>query len=265
MTHRSGTVFVVLDSLDEAKNRSELLKFIEISSWPRNKLHILLASRDEPDIHATLVPLIQAINIIDVQQHINMDIRTHVRSRLSHDPALRKWRGDSKAQHDIEILCSINLSHQKTAIKAFQWLVCSKRLLRLGEIVDVLAIDVDAELRIDPDQRLLEHESIRDICSRLITITSSTSSIVGDKTHATEKRLPRLVRSILEEGVNLEARHVLIQTGNTALQIAAGYGDIEIVNLLVKFGADINAPGPYYGGRALRCAALKGHDDVVNA
>jgi len=68
------------------------------------------------------------------------------------------------------------------------------------------------------------------------------------------------VRRILDEGTpDLNA------TGSydyTALTIAAGHGDIEIVKLLLNAGADVNAIGNY-GQTALILAAQDAHLDVV--
>lgn len=70
------------------------------------------------------------------------------------------------------ILCKIDESYRRLAIKAFKWLVYSQRPLEVQELVEVLAIDVEDEHPFDVDRRLPEHEDLLLICSSLVTVTS---------------------------------------------------------------------------------------------
>ena len=52
--------------------------------------------------------------------------------------------------------------------------------------------------------------------------------------------------------------------GRTALQVAAGFGHMEVVDKLLSKGADVNAPAKLIDGRtALQAAAERGHMEVV--
>jgi hypothetical protein len=74
--------FIILDALDECKERVELLGLIEeIVNWKLDKLHILATSRRERDIEESLESLI--IGQICIQSAlVNADIHTHICERL---------------------------------------------------------------------------------------------------------------------------------------------------------------------------------------
>ena len=80
-------------------------------------------------------------------------------------------------------------------------------------------------------------------------------------TFATEHGLSCLVQRLLKHGVDPDSRDV---HGNTALQVAGKMGYLEIAEILLKYGADPNAPPLGCGTRALCSAALSGCDEVVN-
>ncbi|KAL8915146.1 MAG: hypothetical protein Q9172_006935 [Xanthocarpia lactea] len=103
------TTFIVLDALDECNadeciSRSELLRLIEsIDLWHQDGLHMLLTSRTEPEIRMTMESLNHGPYKINIQKSlITEDIRTHVRSRLSHDPNLKRWQKVPNALQEIE-------------------------------------------------------------------------------------------------------------------------------------------------------------------
>ena len=105
-----GTTFIVLDALDECNadgcnSRSELLRLIEsIDLWHQDGLHMLLTSRTEPEIRMTMESLNHGPYSINIQKSlITEDIRTHVRSRLSHDPNLKRWQKVPDALQEIEV------------------------------------------------------------------------------------------------------------------------------------------------------------------
>jgi hypothetical protein len=83
--------FIILDALDECKEREELLGLIEtIINWKLEILHLLATSRRVNDIEETLTPLIT--DQICIQSAlVDADIRIHIRERLQNDPKLRKW------------------------------------------------------------------------------------------------------------------------------------------------------------------------------
>jgi hypothetical protein len=58
-----------------------------------------------------------------------------------------------------------------------QWLVYSARPLRIKEVVKVLAIETEGELRFDSDGRFEKPRDILSICSSLITTVSTEHNV----------------------------------------------------------------------------------------
>ena len=104
MIQASGTTFIVLDALDECNSRGELLRLIgTIGAWDQADVHILLTSRSETEVRSTIESLDCRKFITDIQTSLNTeDIHTHIRSRLSLDADLKRWRKDATALEDIE-------------------------------------------------------------------------------------------------------------------------------------------------------------------
>jgi hypothetical protein len=96
--------FVILDALDECKERQNLLEDIdEIVTWKMGKLHILATSRRENDIRESLEPLINDENTICIQSElVTDDIRTYIHERLLTDRKLRRWQKKPEVQREIE-------------------------------------------------------------------------------------------------------------------------------------------------------------------
>jgi len=72
------------------------------------------------------------------------------------------------------ILCGIDEAYLVDARKILTWLAYSVRPLRLEEIAEVVAIDLDSSHKFDPKRRLLDSRDLLFICSSLVTIVSST-------------------------------------------------------------------------------------------
>ncbi|KFY94925.1 hypothetical protein V498_03651 [Pseudogymnoascus sp. VKM F-4517 (FW-2822)] len=112
--------YIILDALDECKNRAELMDILsQITSWQLDKLHVLVTSRKERDIETSLESLVQGQNIICLESGlVDGDIQKYVRQRLLDDASLKKWQKYSDVQHEIE-----------TALTGgprgmFRWAVC---------------------------------------------------------------------------------------------------------------------------------------------
>jgi hypothetical protein len=97
-------IFVVLDALDECKERRELLKDIDkIARWKMGKLHILTTSRREKDIDELLDSLVNDERKFCIQNElVNDDIRAYIQKRLQGDPNLKRWRNKPEVQQEIE-------------------------------------------------------------------------------------------------------------------------------------------------------------------
>ena len=97
-------VYVIIDALDECRDREQLLPLIEaIIGWKLGNLHMLATSRQERDIEECVGPLASAqINLHSVQ--VNTDIHTHLRERLQSDPKLKKWPAKIHGQIEAALM-----------------------------------------------------------------------------------------------------------------------------------------------------------------
>ncbi len=93
-------VFIIIDALDECREREELLSLINgIVGWKMRQLHMLATSRKETDINEALEPLIT--DQISIQSGlVDADIQIHLQERLHNDPKLKRW--PAKVQTEIE-------------------------------------------------------------------------------------------------------------------------------------------------------------------
>ena len=96
--------FIVVDALDECKEREQLLADIqEFIQWQLEGLHILVTSRREGDIKVTLDPLVKVNQNIDIQSEVvDKDIRVFVREVIQSAQGLRRWRNKPVVQDEIE-------------------------------------------------------------------------------------------------------------------------------------------------------------------
>ena len=90
--------YVVLDALDEARPREDMLDLIrQMLSWKLPRLHVLVTSRREMDIDSTLSPLITSR--LEMQKSlVDIDISIYINKRLECDSRLQKWSPDIKAE-----------------------------------------------------------------------------------------------------------------------------------------------------------------------
>ena len=87
--------FIILDALDESKERKDLLALLEtLNSWGSEKLYILATSRRERDIEETLKPLVTSeisLQSTLIDTLIDNDIYTYISKRLQSDLKLKRW------------------------------------------------------------------------------------------------------------------------------------------------------------------------------
>lgn len=97
--------FIILDALDECKDRRDLLQTIgKIHGWQPQGIHTLLTSRQEMDIEHSLGPFISQENKICLQSgFVDEDIRTYIRDRLKTDQGLKRWQNYVEVQKEIEM------------------------------------------------------------------------------------------------------------------------------------------------------------------
>ncbi|KAF7552402.1 hypothetical protein G7Z17_g4370 [Cylindrodendrum hubeiense] len=82
--------------------------------------------------------------------------------------------------------------------------------------------------------------------------------------HPILRRNKELVHLFLEAGANVNEHNQDIWYGRSPLQWAVEVGDLDIMDCLLKAGADVNAPPAFIGGgTALQLAAIQGHIGVA--
>ena len=93
-------VFIILDALDECKERNNLMANVEdMAGWKLASLHRLVK-----DIEESLSELLKDEHRMCVQSARNEgDIRTYVRSRIQTDRRLRRWQKPD-VQTEIETI-----------------------------------------------------------------------------------------------------------------------------------------------------------------
>ena len=97
-------VYVVLDALDECKQRLELMDVLAtVAGWQLQNLHLLMTSRKERDIESSLEDYVDAENAVCLQSGaVDGDIQQYVQERLSSDKSLIKWEKDAAIRQEIE-------------------------------------------------------------------------------------------------------------------------------------------------------------------
>ena len=103
---------VIIDALDECKERGKLLDDIrDFVKWQLGGLHILVTSRREGDIKATLDPLLNENQNIDIHSEVvDRDIRVYIREIVHTAEGLSRWRNKPGVQGEIEKALTENAS-----------------------------------------------------------------------------------------------------------------------------------------------------------
>lgn len=105
-----------------------------------------------------------------------------------------------KTLNDIyeQILFSSNKEYEEEALKIFQWLCFSKRPMRLGEIVDILAVDLTSNFRFVPEQRLADPFDVLSIVgSTMVSVNTTAENDMSTQT--TENQELRLAHYSIKE------------------------------------------------------------------
>ena len=103
LVHSFMDTFIILDALDECKERQKLMPTIEeMAVWKLSSLHILFTSRKEKDIEDSLSTVLDDEQRICIQSApVENDFRDYIRSRIRSDYGLRKWQ-KPEVQTEIE-------------------------------------------------------------------------------------------------------------------------------------------------------------------
>jgi hypothetical protein len=87
------------------------------------------------------------------------------------------------------ILRAIDEEYSQDAFKILQWLAYSARPLRVEELVEVIAVDIEDNPRFDPGKRLPDPLDILTICFSLITTANEVEEDDHGKAIGMEIRL----------------------------------------------------------------------------
>ena len=82
------------------------------------------------------------------------------------------------------ILLNIDKQHNhyyREVLKLLQWLTFSTQPLRLEELAEIVAIDIDETPRFDPERRWPEPQDILMICSSLVTLTTDYNDATDEE------------------------------------------------------------------------------------
>ncbi|KAK3619913.1 hypothetical protein LTR22_025799 [Elasticomyces elasticus] len=112
--------FVVLDALDECSSWNGLFDVIvEMQSWDKYTLRVLLTSRKEVDVEVALEHIVPVDNRTCLESHlVDKDIRTYVQERLAKDKSFKRWQKDSEIQKEIGRTLGRNANGM------FRWAAC---------------------------------------------------------------------------------------------------------------------------------------------
>ena len=94
------------------------------------------------------------------------------------------------------ILCNIDEERYQYAFKILQWLTYSRRPLKLEELAEVVAINVEEDPRFDPDNKFSEPQDILQICPSLISLEDQKP---GDLHNKNNRFIVRLAHFSVKE------------------------------------------------------------------
>jgi Cdc6-like AAA superfamily ATPase len=109
MIEQVKEVWLVLDALDECSTRNGkstegLLSWIrEVFNSEQRNVHVLVTSRPEQDIESGLMKFAHNDDIVPIQSSlISNDILAYIRTRVSEDEGLKRWRNRPDVQNEIK-------------------------------------------------------------------------------------------------------------------------------------------------------------------
>ncbi|KAI4723935.1 hypothetical protein E4T49_08334 [Aureobasidium sp. EXF-10728] len=199
-----GSMSIVLDALDEAKPRGELLTWLKkLVQSSHIACRLLVTARRAEDIQSAFESWTRAENMILIQSgDVNKDIGAYVKDNVRNGDDLKRWHSRPDLQEEIEVslttkvdgmfrwaFCQIQalkdcytpqtlrnalenlpetLDETRDATTILRLLAWSERPLRLDEIVDAIAVQPHARPSFNPENRMPDPRDILKICSGLV-------------------------------------------------------------------------------------------------
>uniref|UniRef100_A0A8H7TTB6 Nephrocystin 3-like N-terminal domain-containing protein n=1 Tax=Bionectria ochroleuca TaxID=29856 RepID=A0A8H7TTB6_BIOOC len=306
MLTKAEEIYIVLDALDESERHvgsyssNRLLDWIKGIQDESPNIHMLVTSRPEQDIITSFKGWAHTDKIIRLQGDlVSDDITAYTKARASEMP---RWKKRPDIQTEIEttllekadgmfrwvscqfdtleqcldppsvrrelqilpetldatyeqILRRINPRQLGTAKRLLQFLTYSERPLKLEEAVDLIAVDPSSQPAFAPENRMPIPEEIIQYCSSLVTLTYKSGEYGNALQAASTWGHLDIAQMLIQKGANINAQGG--KYGN-ALHAALEEGHLDIAQMLIQKGADINAQGGKYGN-ALQAALEEGH------
>ncbi|RMY37711.1 hypothetical protein D0866_03089 [Hortaea werneckii] len=237
--------FAVLDALDECRDWGALFEIlVEMQSWDKGILCVLLTSRKEIQIEEALEDIVPPVDRTCLESDlVDEDIRTYVRERLAKDKSFKTLREDLEIKEEIESTLG------RKAGGMFRWAACQLDTLtqcytrgKVRRALQVLPKDLDETAVLDAGADFNTQEDY-----------DEALYVASQQGHE------KAVQMLLAAGAYVNAQGG--QYGD-ALQATSYGGNKKVVQMLLGAGADVNAQGGQYGN-ALQAASVRGNKKVV--
>ncbi|KAI4723790.1 ankyrin repeat protein [Aureobasidium sp. EXF-10728] len=266
MVREFQDVSVVLDALDESKDRNELLDWVNSSS--DQACRFVLTSRSERDIEDSFASWLSPDHIITLEDEpMGEDIEAYVYHRLEEEKNLRRW----KSMHD-----DISSTLIDKAAGMFRWVYCQlqelstcmdkpavRRMLQtlpadLYETYDRILQNIPAS-RVSNAIKLLQLLAFSGRPLRLVELVDAVATEPDMELPFDAENRVSPPDAIIGLGKDPNAQGG--RYGN-ALQAATISGNLKTVQVLLDYGAEVNGIGGQFGS-ALYAAASIGHVDIL--
>ncbi|THY69692.1 Pfs, NACHT and ankyrin domain protein [Aureobasidium pullulans] len=185
MARDAAWIRMVLDAVDEAPERSDLLDWIESSVGRKEyNLQLIVTSRLEEDIESTFLRCINPGNQINIEQNlVDKDIRSFrwvvcqfamIEKCLDYPSLCEALEALPKTlegtyERMLKDIPEVNFQHATTLLNMLIW-SDQKKPLRLKEVVDAIAVRADRNVVFDPINRMPHAKDVLRICSGLILV-----------------------------------------------------------------------------------------------
>ncbi|KAG9529359.1 purine and uridine phosphorylase, partial [Aureobasidium melanogenum] len=233
MLSRVNDPSIVIDALDEASTRSNLLAWLEGICGPGSPVRVLVITRSEEDIERAFEHWTQPEDRIGISESdIDGDIRVYVNHTVRNGSVLDRWQGRPDVQDEIE---------SELVVKANG--ICGGLTQVVEDLIDkgakfTEAGDSAAYGYLEEALRLASREGHDTTVQLLLDRGADINAGHGNALRwASLNSNATVVQLLLDRGADANAGH-----GN-ALRWASLNGDDKTVQLLLDRGADIDVRG----------------------
>ncbi|KAF4502574.1 ankyrin repeat L25 [Fusarium agapanthi] len=282
MLSAAGDAFLVIDALDECKNRgtqqNELLSWIKSIALKATNTHLLVTSRPEHEIKTSIESWADSGSLISlIPENVGRDITNYIRDVVSNSTSFRRWHGQTSTQDDI--INSLTSKADGVYSPPSSSLFCREANERSSRFRWVA-------LQLERLNDCISREEVNTILRTLpSTLQETYYRVLNELTSHRRRYVIRILQFLaysdipmeLEAAVDALAINVTALPGSrfimkelpTTWRIRrlhlrhrrrAGY--IDIIAPLIKEGADVDAQQGRYGN-ALTIATTSGRLDII--